>query len=40
VLAALTTITVIQRVWHVKRELERSARSSSGDGSAGAGDVT
>jgi CDP-diacylglycerol--glycerol-3-phosphate 3-phosphatidyltransferase len=40
VLAALTTITVIQRVWHVKLELERSARSSSGDGSAGAGDVT
>jgi CDP-diacylglycerol--glycerol-3-phosphate 3-phosphatidyltransferase len=40
VLAALTTITVIQRVWHVKRELERSARSSSGDGSPGAGDVT
>ena len=40
VLAALTTITVIQRVWHVKRELERGAQSSTADGSPGAGDVT
>jgi CDP-diacylglycerol--glycerol-3-phosphate 3-phosphatidyltransferase len=35
-LAVLTTITVIQRVWHVKREL-----SAEGAGrSAGDGDVT
>ena len=40
VLAALTTITVIQRVWHVKRELERGAQSSTAGGSPGAGDVT
>jgi CDP-diacylglycerol---glycerol-3-phosphate 3-phosphatidyltransferase len=40
VLAALTTITVIQRVWHVKRELERGAQSSTADGSPGARDVT
>ncbi len=36
VLAALTTFTVIQRVWHVRREL--SAEGSGG--SAGDGDVT
>jgi CDP-diacylglycerol---glycerol-3-phosphate 3-phosphatidyltransferase len=33
VLAALTTFTVIQRVWHVRRELSgEGARSSAGDG--------
>jgi CDP-diacylglycerol--glycerol-3-phosphate 3-phosphatidyltransferase len=36
VLAALTTITVIQRVWHVKRELSAEAAGRS----AGDGDVT
>lgn len=36
VLAALTTITVIQRVWHVRRELS----GEGGGRSAGDGDVT
>jgi CDP-diacylglycerol--glycerol-3-phosphate 3-phosphatidyltransferase len=36
VLAALTTITVIQRVWHVKRELSAEPPAPSG----GDGDVT
>lgn len=41
VLAALTTITVIQRVWHVKRELSvEGAGRSPGDGPTGDGDVT
>ncbi len=39
VLAALTTLTVVQRVWHVKVELAR-AGEAGGDGSAGDGDVT
>jgi CDP-diacylglycerol---glycerol-3-phosphate 3-phosphatidyltransferase len=39
VLAALTTITVVQRVWHVKGELARAGEAHS-DGPAGDGDVT
>jgi phosphatidylinositol phosphate synthase len=39
VLAALTTFTVLQRVWHVKGELARAGDAGS-DGSAGGGDVT
>jgi CDP-diacylglycerol--glycerol-3-phosphate 3-phosphatidyltransferase len=40
VLAALSTFTVIQRVWHVKGELEAEARERGPVQSSGDGDVT
>ena len=40
VLAALSTFTVIQRVWHVKRELAAEARERSPVQASGDGDVT